>query len=256
MSDCHETCSKRRCEGSPPAPVALHVNCVRKRCDGIRWWRWDGAVRIVLFALVAMAGTATPATAQDTQHALFDGKTLEGWEGNREVFRVEDGAIVGGSMSAAIPRNEFLCTQQEYSDFDLELKFKLTGTGVNSGVQFRTRRIPGNHEVEGYQADLGDGYWGALYDESRRNKVLVAPEASVVDKALRRNEWNDYRIRCQGKRIQLWINGIPTIDYVEPEEGLPARGVIGLQIHAGPPSEARFKDLRLRELPPSDGDSP
>jgi hypothetical protein len=179
---------------------------------------------------------------------LFDGKTFDGWEGNLEVFRIEDGAIVGGSLEKPLAHNEFLCTRREYGDFELRLKFKITGEKVNAGVQFRSQRIPNHHEVIGYQADLGQGYTGALYDESRRKKMLAQPDAAVLAKAFHPDDWNEYRIRCQGKRIQLWINGVETVDYTEPDDSLQQTGHICVQIHGGPPSEARYKDLELREL--------
>ncbi len=178
---------------------------------------------------------------------LFDGKTLSGWEGNLEMFRVEDGAIVGGTLEKRIPRNEFLCTTRDYGDFELNARFKVLGKGANAGIQFRSKRIPNHHEVSGYQADLGDGWWGSLYDESRRNKILVKADLAAVDKVLKRDDWNDYRILAVGKRIQLWINGLATVDYTEPDDTLPQTGVIGLQIHGGPPSEAWYKDITIVE---------
>lgn len=187
----------------------------------------------------APVGKATP---------LFDGKTMENWEGDLKVFRTEDGAIVGGSLKEKNPRNEFLVSTKEYGDFELNLKFKVLGKGANAGVQVRSRRIPKHHEMIGYQADLGDGYWGALYDESRRNKILAAPKAEEVAKVLKRDDWNDYRIRCEGKRIQLWINGQQTVDYTETDDKIEQRGHIGLQIHGGPPSEARYKDILIEDL--------
>lgn len=179
---------------------------------------------------------------------IFDGKSLAGWEGNLKVFRVEDGAIVGGTLQAPIARNEFLCTDQEYGDFELRLKFKVLGAGANAGVQFRSQRIPNHHEVKGYQADLGDGWWGSLYDESRRNKILSVADAAAVIKVLKRDDWNDYTIRCQGRKIQLWINGLQTVDYDEPDETLPQTGLIGLQIHGGKPSEAWYKNILVKKL--------
>lgn len=179
---------------------------------------------------------------------LFDGKSFDGWEGNLDIFRIEDGAIVGGSLKKDVARNEFLCTKKEYGDFELTLKFKLLGKGANAGVQIRTKRIPNHHEVSGYQADLGDGYWGALYDESRRNKILAAPKAGTLDKVLKADDWNDYRIRCEGKRIQLWVNGVQTVDFTEKDEGIAEKGVIAVQIHGGPPSEAWYKEIGVVEL--------
>jgi hypothetical protein len=179
---------------------------------------------------------------------LFDGKSFAGWEGNREIFRIEDGAIVGGTLERRIPHNEFLCTTGEFGDFELRLKFKVVGKGANAGVQLRSRRVPDHHEVRGYQADLGDGWWGSLYDESRRSKILAAADKSVVDEALKRDDWNDYTIRCQGGRIQLWINGAQTVDYTEPDAAIERTGLVGLQIHGGPASEAWYKDIRIKRL--------
>ncbi len=192
---------------------------------------------------------AVPARADEAGfEPLFSGGNLDGWEGNLQVFRVEDGAIVGGTLKAPIARNEFLCTKTDYGDFELRLKFKVLGDGANAGVQFRSRRIPNHHEVKGYQADLGDGWWGSLYDESRRNKILAAADLKVVERVLKRGEWNDYMIRCQGPRIQLWINDLQTVDYTEPDAGIEQTGLIGLQIHGGKPSEAWYKDIRIKKL--------
>jgi len=180
--------------------------------------------------------------------ALFDGHSFAGWEGNLDSFRIEDGAIVGGTLNAAVSRNEFLCTNETFGDFELRLKFKVLGKGANAGVQIRTERIPNHHEVRGYQADLGDGYWGSLYDESRRNRILAAADPKVVAEILKHDDWNDYTIRCEGSRIQLWINGRQTIDYLEKDDKIARSGVIAVQIHGGPPSEAWYKDIRIQKL--------
>jgi hypothetical protein len=186
--------------------------------------------------------------------SLFDGKTLDGWEGEAKWFRVEDGCIVGGTLKEKIPHNYFLASKKEYKNFDLTLKFKLIGKGVNSGVMLRSQRVPNNSEMTGYQADLGKGWWGANYDETRRNKVLIGPKQEEMDKLVKEEDWNDYRILCEGKRIQLWITGKQTVDYTEKEEKFKGKeiaesGLIGLQIHAGGASEAWFKDISIKELP-------
>lgn len=90
---------------------------------------------------------------------------------------------------------------------------------------------------------------GALYDESRRNKILAKPADDVLQQVSRPGEWHDYRIRAEGPRVQLWVNGIQTVDYTETEQGLPATGVIALQIHGNAVSEVRFKDIEIDELP-------
>ncbi len=181
--------------------------------------------------------------------AIFDGKTFEGWEGDLKIFRIEDGAIVGGTLMEKIARNEFLCTKKSYSDFELRLKVKLLGgAGANAGIQFRTKRIPNHHEVSGFQADMGQGWWGALYDESRRNRILKKPAPEVIKDLIKVDDWNDYVIRAKGNRIQLWINGVQTVDYTEEDEKIETTGIIGLQIHGGPPSEAWYKDIQIIDL--------
>jgi hypothetical protein len=204
------------------------------------------------FPLILIAAfTATSLHAAEPK-SLFDGKTLEGWEGDTaKTWRVEDGAITAGSLEKTIPRNEFLCTAKTYENFELRLKYKLVGTEgfVNGGVQVRTSRIPKHHEVIGYQADLGMGFDGALYDESRRNKVLAGPTKEDLAKILKKNDWNEYRIRCEGRRIQLWLNGTRTVDFTEDDPKIPQTGILGLQIHGGAKAVVKYKDITIEELP-------
>src|SRR5579871_5954879 len=100
---------------------------------------------------------------------LFDGKTFAGWEGDtNKTWRIEAGALVGGSLEEKVPHNEFLATTREFDNFDLRLKYKIEGSEgfVNGGVQFWSQRIPNHFEVSGYQADAGADTDGNLYDES------------------------------------------------------------------------------------------
>lgn len=183
---------------------------------------------------------------------LFDGKTLAGWEGDEKVFRVESGAIVGGSLKEKVAHNEFLCSKKEYGDFELRLKARLIGKGDNAGVQFRSQRIPKHFEVIGYQCDIGiangKSIWGALYDESRRKKFLATGDHDAITKAFKTDDFNDLVIRCEGPHIHIWVNGVLTVDYVEEEKGIPTTGRLALQIHGGEPSEASYKDIRIMEL--------
>ena len=183
--------------------------------------------------------------------SIFDGNTLEGWEGDRDYFRIEEGAIVAGSLEKRIPRNEFLTTKKVYGDFELRLKVRLLGdpARANAGIQIRSQRIPNHHEMIGYQADMGQHYWACLYDESRRRKILAQPEPQLLKQILKPLGWNDYVIRCEGDRVQLWLNGTQTVDYTETDKTIEPAGVIGLQIHSGPPSEAWYKDIQIREIP-------
>ena len=204
---------------------------------------------IALTLSMAFAPAIEQRSAEGKAVPIFDGKSFAGWEGNLAVFRIEGGAIVGGSLKEKIARNEFLCTTATYGDFELRLRVKLLGgDAANAGVQFRTKRIPQDHEVSGYQADMGTGWWGALYDESRRKKVLKGPDQNAMKNVVRAGDWNDYLIRAEGRHIQLSINGVQTVDYVEADPSVDGSGVICPQIHAGPPSEAWYKDITLLDL--------
>ena len=180
---------------------------------------------------------------------LFDGKTFKGWEGNLKFFRIEEGAVVAGNLNTKIPRNEFLCTKRKYGNFVLKLEVKLVGgPRANAGIQIRTKRLPNHHEVSGYQADMGQGWWGCLYDESRRRTMLAKADPAVIKKVLKPKGWNQYEIRCEGPRIRLFLNGVLTVDYVEKDAKIPLEGIIGLQIHSGPPTEAWYRNIWIREL--------
>ncbi len=202
---------------------------------------------VLFWSLLTISALAQPVS-------LFDGKSFAGWNGDtNKTWRVEDGALVGGSLKATVPRNEFLCADRRFTNFVLRLKFKLTGKSgfINGGVQFRSERVtsPPN-EMSGYQADIGEpDYFGALYDESRRNRTLAKSNAAQLNRAVKRNDWNEYEIRCEGPRIRLSLNGIQTVDYTERDGRIPQSGLIGLQIHGGAVAEASYKDITLEELP-------
>ncbi len=201
--------------------------------------------------LTALAGAAAQPASRGVP--LFDGRTFAGWEGDtKKTWRIENGALVGGSLTETVPRNDFLCTTRSFGNFVLRLKYKLAGTEgfINGGVQFRSQRLSDPaHEMIGYQADIGAKYWGSLYDESRRNKVLAAPDQNEVLGIVKLNDWNDYEIRAEGRRIQLFLNGRQTVDYTEPDDTLPQSGLIGLQVHGGGKVEVSYKDITIEDLP-------
>ena len=200
--------------------------------------------------LVAVSGTAADAVS------LFDGTTFTGWNGETQnTWRIENGTIVAGSHEKPAARNEFLATDAEYENFILRLEYRVDCTkSCNAGIQFRSQRVPNHHEMIGYQADIAPGITGALYDESRRNKLLVVPPKDTQQRALAlaKNGWNEYVIRCQGPRIRLAINGVEMTDYTEPDHTIPQRGKIGLQIHGGFIGQIRYRDIRIEPL----GDPP
>ncbi|MGH9657425.1 MAG: 3-keto-disaccharide hydrolase [Bryobacteraceae bacterium] len=178
--------------------------------------------------------------------ALFNGKSLDGWETDTPgLWSVRDGMIVG--RHEGLKYNDFLRTKRSYADFRLRLKFRLVNGEGNSGIQFRSKPAAIPHEVSGYQADIGQKYWGCLYDESRRNRVLAqAAEESLV--GLDRAGWNEYAITARGDRITLELNGRRTVDYRETDPAIERGGFIALQVHSGPPIEVHFKDLEIEAL--------
>lgn len=190
---------------------------------------------------------------------IFDGKTFDGWEfrDNKEWFRIEDGAIVGGTMNKAIPKNQFICTTTEYGDFTLRLQAKVISKvdtlEANAGVQIRSQRMKENknllNEMIGYQADMTNSakFWGCLYDESRRSKFLAEANRDEVEKIFRPNEWNDLEIICKGANVKIFLNEKQTVDYTEADSKIPQKGFIGLQIHAGSASEAWYRNIRIEE---------
>ena len=183
---------------------------------------------------------------------LFDGKSFKGWQGDLDrSWTIADGSIVGGNSKDIVPHNEFIKTEAEYSNYSLKLKFKLTGTEgfVNGGVQFHSQRIANpDFEMVGYQADIGDGFWASLYDESRRNKLLVTADSNIVKAALKRTDWNDYEIRTLGRRIQIFLNGKQTVDYTEEDQTIPQTGHIALQLHGGGKTKVYYKNIILKPI--------
>lgn len=186
---------------------------------------------------------------------IFDGKTFEGWEfrDNQQWFRVQDGAIVCGTLENDIPRNEFVTSAKEYGDFTFRAECKTGGSGANGGIQFRSVRAPADggspSEMIGYQADMTDtvAYWGAIYDESRRNRFVAEPPRELMESLYRPNDWNEYEIVCKENNVKLYLNGTLTVDYTETDADIPLRGFIGLQVHGGPPAEIWYRNIRIEE---------
>ncbi len=191
-------------------------------------------------------------TLHAEQQPLFDGKTLDGWQGDTDkMWRVEEGVIVGGSFDG-VKNNDFLATTKSYKNFVLRLEWKLVGTEgfINSGVQFRSERMENPvHEMIGYQADIGKDWTGSLYDESRRKKALAKADKAEVEKIEKVGDWNSYEIRCEGPHIVLKVNGVQTIDYTEADASIPLSGRIALQIHGGGKAQIYFRNITIENLP-------
>jgi putative heme-binding domain-containing protein len=199
--------------------------------------------------------------------SLFDGKTLTGWDGNAEFWSVKDGEIYGETTKENPTKaNTFLIWKDgEVADFDLKLQVKYSGN--NSGVQYRSEIVdPAAFTVKGYQCDLhpNHDYFGMLYAErwrgivaTRGQKVVVtgADKKDVTVTALPKDErklvddeWNEVRIIAVGNRIIHQINGVTTMDLTDDYPDAPRKGILALQLHAGPPMKCQFKDIQLKKL--------
>jgi putative heme-binding domain-containing protein len=174
-----------------------------------------------------------------SEESIFNGKDLAGWEGDPSAWSVEDGAIVGRGPQK---KNQFLYYAKEVGDFRLTLEVRLVPDRENSGIQFRSERLPDGH-ARGYQADIGKGWWGKLYDEHGRG-LLVKVDGDAFVKP---EEWNTYEIVAVGNRIRTALNGKVCVDFTDPKPVL--RGRIALQIHSGGPLEVRFRNIRLETNP-------
>jgi hypothetical protein len=215
------------------------------------------------------------AAAGETQ--LFNGKDLTGWEGDPKFWSVQEGALTGKSTPEnPVPHNTFLIWKDgQPSDFTLTLKFKMTPGDdkkyTNSGIQYRSKVIdPAKFIVGGYQADFeyGDKYSGILYEERGRGilaergkqvvikqgedpgkpKLEVTGEAGNSDEiqaAIKKDDWNEYKIVAAGNNVKQYINGKLTIDVTDETAEAPKSGVIALQMHAGAPMQVQFKDIVL-----------
>jgi hypothetical protein len=173
---------------------------------------------------------------------LFDGKTLDNWVGDKDVWRVEDGAIVG-KTEQGLKRNNFLCSRELYDDFVLTLEVKLVPDLTNSGIQFRSRpREDG--ECVGYQADIGQKYWGSIYEEQGRGMLHSGYEGRG-ERAVFKEGWNRYVVYAVGDELRVEINGTVCTDIRDQQS---KTGVIALQVHSGGPTDVRFRNIRLRRM--------
>lgn len=201
---------------------------------------------VPLFPLLLASGFA------DEAISLFDGKSLAGWKpvdpSHAKFWSVEDGVITADNDGKKMPVNTYLATGKTYGDFEFRCEFRITGdpaTGmINSGIQYRSL-IKGT-KIIGYQADIGPGYWGDIYDEHRRGK-LAGGDMAKLKPVLKPDGWNSYVIRCEGAQHQLFINGVKVAEYEEKED-VPDEGTIALQLHSGGVARIEFRAITLKEL--------
>ncbi len=193
------------------------------------------------FTLLTILLSFSVASADD----FFNGKDLTGWKGLPEHWSVKDGMIAGTTQPKGIKFNTFLCSEKEYSNFELSFKVKLSASG-NSGVQVRSRIIdPKKFVVGGPQCDMGQQYWGSLYGE-QFGGMMKASDAAKVKKVVKVGEFNDYYLRCDGKHVTIKINGETMLDGEFAK--MPEKGIIAFQAHGGAAMDVVFKDIVFKEL--------
>jgi hypothetical protein len=187
---------------------------------------------------------------------FFNGEDFTGWEGLTDKFwSVKDGAIVGSTLPKGNRFNTFLCSKKKYKDFELKFKVKLIGKGWsgNSGVQIRSKIADKKtYAVAGPQCDMGDGWWGSLYGErfspdgkQKAGVMKKAPE-DKVNKVLKKEDFNDYYVKCVGKHVTIKINGVTTVD--DDFNRMPDEGIIAWQLHGGQGMEVTFKNIDFKDL--------
>ena len=208
---------------------------------------------ITLIVMMCCLSFALVAQQKDGYKQLFDGKSLKGWKvlGGSANFNVADGMIVGTTV--ANTGNSFLTTEKSYSDFVLELDFKIEDTANNSGVMVRSHfDSKGNGRVYGRQVEIDPSSrrWSAgIYDEARRGWLYPLTLNTSAQDALKQNEFNHLKIECIGSETKTWLNGRPVAYVVDT---LDRDGFIALQVHsvndeshAG--KNVYFKNIRLRD---------
>lgn len=226
----------------------------------------------LLWLGAATAGTAAESHEADTEFELiFDGKTLEGWDGDPVYWRVENGALVGEvTPNTILQRNSWIVWRGgEVEDFELKLEYRVSEHG-NSGVGYRCSMIPGEpYAVRGYQADIygGDDWTGINYEERGRTFLAMRGMKTVVhpgrrptllsvfgghadfQRFVKKKDWNEYHIIARGNRMQHFLNGVQMNDVedLDPVNG-KRKGLLGVQVHVGPPMRIEYRNIRLKCL--------
>ncbi len=229
--------------------------------------RWMVMCSCVLFG--ALSGWTQESGIETGFRSMFDGKSLEGWEGRSDLWSVQDGAITGiTTADKPLKGNTFLIWKGgEPSNFELRAKFKIEGG--NSGIQYRSKVVnQADYVVGGYQADIDAAlnYAGILYEEKGRGilalrgqKVTVHDDgtktveafgdAKEVGKVIKNGEWNDYRVVAQGNHLQHFINGQLMSEVIDEQPSKGAtKGIIALQIHTGPPMKIQYQQIQIKDL--------
>lgn len=230
---------------SLPAGLSPPWDRLNARPTGSVSCHTGGTVRLRFAWLLLMLPALAGAGPSGGFRPLFNGRDLDGWDGDPRLWKVQDGVIVGSTEGVTLNDNTFLITRQRFADFHLRVEMKLRNH--NSGIQFRSEALP-NWVVRGYQADAAanpDNYWGNLYDEKGTRGIMVNTWKEKGSKVYKPGDWNVYEIVCRGDHIQILLNGTVTADL---HDAARLEGVIALQLHRGPPMQAYFRKIEIREL--------
>jgi putative membrane-bound dehydrogenase-like protein len=232
--------------------------------------------RLALWSLVGLLSMPFAASAADKDgfETIFDGKTLEGWDGNPDFWSVKDGCITGQTTKDNPTKgNTFIIWRKgETADFELKLEYKIVGG--NSGIQYRSFEVPNEKWViGGYQGDFeaGDTYSGILYGErfrgilaQRGQKTVIGDDhkpkvvgsvgdTKEIQAKIKKEDWNEYHIIARGFEFKHLINGVTTCEVTDEDtKDRRASGLLALQLHAGPPMTVQFRNIRLKQLKKSD----
>lgn len=202
--------------------------------------------------------------------AIFNGKSLEGWDGDANFWRVEDGAIVGQTLADKQPKQNTFLIWRGGSPANFELRMQYRLTGFNSGIQIRSVELPDLKWVmKGYQADMdGDQrFTGQIYEERGRGFLAMRGQLNYVGEGkktgvvgslgdnaalkefIRGDGWNDLHLIARGNTIIQILNGHVMSGLVDDDTaGRKMEGLIGIQCHVGPPMKIEAKNIRLREF--------
>ena len=229
---------------------------------------------ITTMGLAAFVFAGQAVAAEKGFEKIFDGKTLKGWNGNPKFWSVKDGAITGQTTKENPTKgNTFIVWEGNTGNFDLRLDYKIIGG--NSGIQYRSFKADGPDEwrIGGYQADFeaGDTYSGICYGErfrgilslrGKKTTLTVGDDGKLkkeveefakdadIAKAIKKEDWNSYRIVARNFNLTHYINDVKTTQVVDRDiKTRRADGLLALQLHAGPPMTVQFKNIRIKELP-------
>jgi len=242
-----------------------------------RWKRWAGVLLLVFLSI--HVGSAADAAGPDQNWIEpFNGSDLADWDGAPGFWRVEDGVLVGETTPEhKVDHHSYLIWRGgQVRDFELHVKFRIAGRNANSGVQYRSKDL-GNHEVAGYQCNIEPSRPGftAVLEEMKdrdgkrrhghlaeigqvvrfnengeRIVVETSADAQEVNARLKPDDWNELTILAEGARLRHWLNGKLAVDVWDEHAQLSSRsGILGLQLHLGPPMKVEFKEMRLRNIP-------